>query len=461
MSTVDPGRTTALTRGEIRATASLAAVFAMRLLGLFMIYPVFAAYAHHLRGATPVLIGMALGAYGLTQGLLQIPFGLLSDRIGRKTVICGGFVLFGIGSAVAALSTSIEGVLIGRILQGMGAIGSVVLAMVADFTRDEVRTKAMAIVGMSIGLSFLVAIGIGPALAGWFGVPGIFWLTAALAVLGIVITQSLPAAPAHIVPHRDTEPVPALFARVLGDAELLRLDIAVFALHAILTASFLAVPPLIAQTLHLPANQNWQVYVPVLLASVALMIPAIVIAEKRGRMKEVFLAAIVVIGASLVALALVGTNPLVAIAALVAFFTGFNAMEAMLPSLVTKQAPAGAKGTATGIFSTCQFLGIFCGGAVGGWASGWGGSAAVFEISVVITVLWLAVAVTMRRPGRYTNYAAPLHRANGRDLTKVAADLQALPGVIEVVIARDEGVAYLKIDRSSFDAGAAARIVGA
>ena len=387
-----------LTRREIGATASLAGVFATRLLGLFMIYPVFDAYARHLQGATPVMIGMALGAYGLTQGLLQIPFGLLSDRIGRKTVITAGLVLFGIGSVVAALSTSITGVLVGRIFQGMGAIGSVVLAMVADFTRDEVRTKAMAIVGMTIGLSFLVAIGIGPVLDGLIGVPGIFWLTAGLALAGIAITHSLPQGRASPALHRDAEPARALFARVLRDRELLRLDVAVFALHAILTASFLAVPPLITETLHLSAHQDWQVYVPVLLASVALMVPVILVAEKGGRTKEAFLAAIVVLGASLAVLALEGTHPVVAIAALVAFFTGFNAMEAMLPSLVTRQAPAAAKGTATGIFSTCQFLGIFCGGAVGGWAAGWGGPDAVFEVSVLITVAWLAVAATMSRP---------------------------------------------------------------
>lgn len=460
MSTVDPGRSTALTGRELRATASLAAVFAMRLLGLFMIYPVFADYARELRGATPVMIGMALGAYGLTQGLLQIPFGLVSDRIGRKTVICGGFVLFGAGSIVAALSRSIEGVLLGRILQGMGAIGSVVLAMVADYTRDEVRTKAMAIVGMTIGLSFLVAIGVGPVLAGLFGVPGIFWLTAALALVGIAITLSLPPAPAHVLPHRDAEPVPALFARVVANRELLRLDFAVFALHAVLTASFLAVPPLIAAALHLSDIKDWEVYLPVLIASVVLMVPLIVVAEKGGRMKEVFLAAIVILGASQVALAFAGTQAVVAIAALVAFFTGFNVMEAMLPSLVTKIAPAGAKGTATGIFSTCQFLGIFFGGAVGGWAFGRAGAAGVFEATIILILGWLAVAATMRRPGRYTNHVTPLRGADGQDLTKVAADLQALPGVIEVVVAPDEKVAYLKIDRARFDAAAAARIAG-
>ena len=453
------GSGAALTAHEVRATVALAGVFAMRLLGLFMIYPVFEAYARHLQGATPLMIGVTLGAYGLTQGLFQIPFGLLSDRIGRKTVISIGLVLFGIGSVIAALSTSITGVLVGRILQGLGAVGSVVLAMVADYTRDDVRTKAMAIVGMTIGLSFLVAIGVGPVLDGLFGVPGIFWLTAGLAIVGIAITYSLPAAPAHVVPHRDTEAVPALFARIVGNGELLRLDVAVFALHAILTASFLAVPPLIASTLHVAADRNWQVYVPVLLASVVLMIPAIIVAEKGDRMKETFIAAVVIIGGSQVALAVAGTQPIVCIAALVLFFAGFNVMEAMLPSLVTKIAPAGAKGTATGIFSTAQFLGIFFGGALGGWTFGWAGATGVFELAIGIAVVWLAVAATMRRPGRYASYVAPLGGANGQDFGTLAANLQALPGVIEVAVARDEGVAYLKIDRARFDAAAVARVV--
>lgn len=449
-----------MTQTELRATGALAAVFAMRLLGLFMIYPVFASYARHLQGATPMKIGLALGAYGLTQGVLQIPFGLLSDRIGRKTMIAIGLVLFGIGSAVAALATSIDGVLLGRILQGAGAVGSVILALVADLTREESRTKAMAIVGMTIGLSFVVAIVIGPVLADAVGVSGIFWLTSILAILGIAIAVGAVPRPPRIVRHRDAEAVPALFARVLGDRELLRLDFAIFALHAILTASFLAVPPLLAGSLHLGQGSDWMVYLPVLAASVVLMVPTIIVAEKGGRMKEVFLAAIGVLLASLLALALGGGNAAVAIAALVGFFTGFNVMEAMLPSLVTKIAPAEAKGTATGIYSSSQFLGIFVGGAGGGWALAVGGTAGVFGFAVAFALLWLAVAATMRRPGRYASHLVSLTAVDRRDIGAVAGKLKSAPGVIEAVVVPDEGVAYLKIDRSRFDPTAVARIVG-
>ncbi|MHB8885523.1 MAG: MFS transporter [Methylovirgula sp.] len=446
--------------GELRATGSLAAVFAMRLLGLFMIYPVFAGYARHLHGATPMLIGLALGAYGLTQGLLQIPFGLLSDRIGRKPMIAIGLVFFGIGSVVAALSTSIGGVLLGRVLQGTGAIGSVILAFVADLTREEVRTKAMAIVGMTIGLSFVAAIVIGPLLASIIGVSGIFWLTAVLALVGIAITFGLVPTPARITRHRDAEAVPALFRRVLSDGELLRLDFAIFALHVILTASFLAVPGLLATSLHLTQHTDWFVYLPVLVVSVALMVPAIIVAEKGGRMKEIFIAAIALLTVSLLALALAGGIGAVVVAALLGFFTAFNIMEAMLPSLVTKIAPAGAKGTATGIYSSSQFMGIFVGGAGGGLAFASAGTRGVFGLAMLFALVWLAIASTMRRPGRYSSHLVHLTKIDRQEVSGLEARLRAAPGVIEAVVAPDEAVAYLKIDKAKFDAEAVAGIVG-
>jgi MFS family permease len=397
----------------------------MRLLGLFVIYPSFAAYARHLRGAPPETIGLALGAYSLTQGLLQIPFGLLSDRIGRKILIVAGLGVFGAGSAVAALATSIGGMILGRVLQGTGAVGSVVLALVADLTREEARTKAMAIVGITIGLSFVVAIGIGPLVAYVIGVPGIFWLTAIMALVGIAITYGLVPTPSHIVRHRDAEAVPALLARVLRDHELLRLDFAIFALHAILTASFLAVPPLLFSSLHLAAGRDWLVYLPVLAASVGLMVPAIVLAERSQRMKEVCIAAITTLAASLLALVLAGKVTGVAVAALVGFFTAFNVMEAILPSLVTKIAPAGSKGTATGVYSSSQFLGIFVGGAAGGWALGVGGAAGVFGFAPIAALLWLPLAATMQRPGHYSSYLFLCQLATGgrRERSLIASKL--------------------------------------
>ncbi|HTQ33506.1 MAG TPA: MFS transporter [Stellaceae bacterium] len=449
-----------MTPRELRATGSLAAIFAMRLLGLFMIYPVFAGYAGHLQGATPETIGLALGAYGLTQGLLQIPFGLLSDRVGRKAVIAGGLVLFGIGSVVAALATTIDGMILGRILQGTGAVGSAILASVADLTREEVRTRAMAMIGMTIGFSFVAAIVIGPLVAAAAGVPAIFWLTALLAVVGIAIAGFAVPTPPRLVRRGDAETVPALLGRVLVDGELLRLNFAIFALHAILTASFLAVPALVARTLHLANERDWLVYLPVLAASVVLMVPAIIVAEKRQRMKEIFVAAIILLTASVTALWLIGQFAVVLLAALIGFFTAFNVMEALLPSLVTKTAPAGAKGTATGVYSSGQFLGIFVGGAIGGWALAAGGPRGVFAAAVVLALVWLLVALTMRRPGAYSSYLAPLRTTERGEAGALAARLAAVPGVVEAALAFDEGVVHLKIDRHRFDPAAVARIVG-
>jgi len=447
-------------QSELRATCSLAAVFAMRLLGLFMIYPVFEGFAQHLKGSTPTLIGVTLGAYGLTQGLLQIPFGLLSDKLGRKPIIAIGLGFFGVGSVVAATSTSIAGVLLGRILQGTGAVGSVILALVADLTREEVRTRAMAVVGMTIGLSFLLAIIVGPLLAAAIGVSGIFWITGVLALVGIAITLWLVPTPARVSRHRDAEAVPALFARVLSNGELLRLDFAIFVLHAILTASFLALPNRIATSLHITGANGWMIYLPVLIVSVVLMIPAIIIAEKGGRMKEMFLAAIALLTVSLAALAFAGNIAVVAVISLVGFFTAFNIMEAMLPSLVTKTAPADAKGTATGIYSTLQFLGIFVGGAGGGIALAKAGVTGVFAFTVGLAIVWLIVAVMMRPPGRVASHLVHLKTVDPQEVGALETKLRALPGVIEAVLVPDESVAYLKIDRNRFDPHAVTQIMG-
>ena len=397
-----------MTKQEFRAAGSLAAVFSVRLLGLFMIYPVFAAYARDLSGATPYLIGEALGIYGLTQGLLQIPFGLLSDRIGRKTMIVLGLIMFGIGSAVAASSTSIGGVIIGRALQGAGAVGSVILALVADLTVEENRTKAMALVGISIGASFMVALVAGPIVASFIGVAGIFWLMVGLALVGIAITQFVVPSPRRISVHRDAETVPSLIGSVLRNTELLRLDFGIFSLHAMLTASFLVVPGLLRGTLGVTSHDQWIVYLPVLLVSVAVMVPAIIVAEKHRRMKGVFVAAVAALVVSQTMLYLGAGNLYVLLAALIVFFSAFNVMEASLPSLITKAAPPDAKGTAMGLYSSAQFLGIFVGGIVGGLAHQHGGAAAVFALTAAIALAWLLAAGTMAQPSYLTTRLVPI-----------------------------------------------------
>ena len=383
---------------DLRAAASLAAVFSVRMLGLFMVYPVFAAFARHLAGATPYKIGVALGVYGLSQGALQMPFGTLSDRIGRKTMIVVGLVIFGIGSAVAASATSIEAMIVGRLLQGAGAIGSVVLALIADLTAEKNRTRAMALVGMTIGFSFLVAIVAGPAIAGRIGVSGLFWLMAALALVGIAITVLVVPVPPRPHVQPDAETVPALIRATLRHPELLRLDFGIFALHAMLTASFLVVPGLLRGTLAVSSRDQWLVYLPVLLVSVAVMVPAIIVAERYRRLKSVLVIAVAALAASQLMMAAGGQDAYVLVGGLVVFFSGFNIMEASLPSLVTRTAPPGSRGTATGVYSSSQFLGIFAGGLIGGWVHQAAGTAAVFLFACAVAVVWLLVAATMRGP---------------------------------------------------------------
>ena len=446
---------------EFRAAGALAAVFSVRLLGLFMIYPVFAAYARTLSGANPYLIGEALGIYGLSQGLLQIPFGLLSDRIGRKIMIVLGLLLFGLGSAVAALSSSIGGVIAGRALQGSGAVGSVILALVADLTKEENRTKAMALVGITIGASFMVALVLGPIVAHFVGVPGIFWLMVALALAGIAITELLVPSPRLIRVHRDAEAVPALIGRVLRDKELFRLDIGIFALHAMLTANFLVVPALLRGTLGLPAQSQWLVYLPVLIVSVALMLPAIIVAEKYRRMKGVFVGAVAVLVVSQAMLYLGAGNLFVVLAALIVFFSAFNVLEASLPSLVTKVAPPDAKGTAMGLYSSLQFFGIFVGGVVGGYVHQHGGDSGVFVFTAALALCWLLAAATMAPPSYLTTRLVPIADDKAADVASLAARLRQVPGVAEAVVIADEKLAYLKVDSRVFEAAKAEALTGA
>ena len=445
---------------EFRAAAALAAVFSVRLLGLFMIYPVFAAYAGTLAGANPYLIGEALGIYGLSQGLLQIPFGLLSDRVGRKVMIVLGLILFGAGSAVAAVSTTIGGVIIGRALQGAGAVGSVILALVADLTGEDSRTAAMAMVGITIGASFIVALLAGPVVANFIGVSGIFWLMVALALVGIAITQFVVPNPPRIRVHRDAEAVPALLGAVLRNRELLRLDVGIFALHAMLTASFLVVPDLLRSTLGIGVHDQWIVYLPVLLVSVAAMVPAIIVAEKYRRMKGVFVSAVAALVVSQIMLFYGSGNVFALLAALIVFFSAFNVMEASLPSLITKVAPPDLKGTAMGVYSSLQFLGIFVGGIIGGMAHQHGGSAGVFALTAALAVIWLIIAAGMAQPSYLATRLLPIAENKLSDAAGLVTRLRQVPGVIEAVIIAEENLAYLKVDSKSFDAAMAEAVAG-
>jgi predicted MFS family arabinose efflux permease len=351
-------------------------------------------------------------------------------------------------------------VIVGRVLQGAGAVGGAILALLADLTAEENRTKAMAMVGITIGLSFMFALLTGPIAAGLIGVAGIFWLMVALALIAIVVVAVVVPRPQSLHVHRDAETVPAMLGSSLRDPELLRLNLGIFSLHAMLTASFLVVPGLLHSTLHVDSRDQWSVYLPVLIASVAVMVPAIVVAERYRRMKSVFVAAVAALAASEFLLLAASGNRYTLLAAITMFFAGFNVMEASLPSLVTKTARPEAKGTATGIYSSAQFFGIFAGGIAGGWIHEVAGSRAVFLWSGSLALLWLLAAATMRQPSYLTTRLIRIGAAAETDPEGIVARMRALPGVADAVVVADERLVYLKVDSKRFDAARAQALAG-
>lgn len=446
-------RTTAfrMTRIERRAAISLSSIYALRMLGLFMILPVFALYAEQLGGVTPTLVGLAIGVYGLTQAIFQIPFGFASDRFGRKPVIIAGLLLFAVGSVVAAMSDSIGGVIAGRALQGCGAIAAAVMALAADLSREEHRTKVMAMIGMSIGAAFALALILGPILYAWIGVPGIFWLTAVLALTAIGVVKFIVPRPVHSRLHRDAEPVASQLYMVVRDAQLLRLDIGIFFLHTILTASFVVLPLVLRDMAGLASIDHWKIYLPALLLSIAAMLPFIILGERHRRIKQVFIGAILVLGLAELGLFAFTDSVSGIFIAVVVFFSAFNLLEATLPSLVSKMAPPDKKGTAMGVYSSAQFLGAFVGGSVGGWLHGLYGVSGVFAGCALLAGLWALIAESMRSPRYLASYLVNVGKVGDAEAQRIALQLTQVTGVAEAVVIADDGVAYLKVDRRALD----------
>ena len=443
--------TSPITASEKRAIGSLASIYALRMLGLFMILPVLSLFAEQLDGATPALIGLAMSIYGLPQVLLQIPFGLMSDKFGRKKLIIVGLTLFFAGSVVAALSSNIYGVLIGRALQGAGAISAVIMALVADLTQEIHRTKAMATIGVSIGVSFGVGIILGPIIAATFGgVQSIFWVTAILTLLAIVTIIYVVPNPTQSKLHRDAEFVPADAMAALKNPELLRLDYGIFILHLILMAIFVVVPKLMRNA-GLIAGDEWQVYLPVFVISMALIVPFIILAEKKRQMKKVFLGAIAALLIAVLGFALFHENLVTLIIFLSVFFCGFNLLEATLPSLVSKTAPADLKGTAMGAYSSSQFMGLFIGGLVGGWFNGQFGVTAVFLVCAALALSWLALSFSMKEPRYLANLLISLDVMSEGDARLFADEIRKIIGVAEVVLHHEDAVLYLKVDNQLLD----------
>lgn len=441
-----------MTALELRSTWGLGTVFSLRMLGMFMVLPVLTTYGMALSGATPTLIGVAIGIYGLTQAIFQIPFGLISDRIGRIPLIVIGLAIFAIGSVIAALSDSIWGIIIGRALQGAGAIASVLMALLTDLTREQNRTKAMAFIGVSFGITFAISMVLGPIITNAWGLHTLFWCIAALTVLGIILTLTIIPTPTQHVLNRESSMIKEDFKTVLRNTQLLKLNFSIFTLHALLMSSFV-VMPLIMEKVGISRGEQWKVYLFSMLIAFICVIPFIIYAEKKRRMKQVFLCCISIIILAETVLYFMNLNLYTwgILIGILLFFIGFNVMEAILPSWISKESPAGYRGTAMGMYSTSQFVGTAIGGGLGGKLYDLAGPGLVLICSILIATLWLFISNTMKQPPYVSNLRLELPELTDHQLSVLEQKLYSLGGVTEVVIVPSEHAAYIKVDRQKID----------
>jgi len=445
-----------MNKQEWYVAASLAAVYAVRMLGLFMILPVFALHTESLLHASPLLIGIAIGIYGLTQAIFQIPLGLLSDRIGRKPVIAGGLLIFAIGSVIAALSDNIWIIIVGRAVQGMGAIAAATMALAADLTREENRSKVMSVIGMSIGLSFMLAMILGPLLDQWMGMSGIFWVTTGLAGAGILLIVFVVPQPKQETVHRDAGIVQGYLQRTLKNRALWGINGSVFILHMIMTANFSVLPLIFQDGLGLEGAEHWKIYLPVFVGSFIFSIPLIVLAEKYRKIRSLFLLSIIAILIAQLGFAFGRTDTWLLMLMFLIFFIGFNFLEAVQPSLVAKYSDVDIKGTAMGVFSSAQFLGIFTGGVLGGWVQTQFAYTGVFLLGAAMTLFWILIALNLPKPDFYILRRLKLANPLPSDTKILAADIAQVSGVKQVSISQEEAIAYLKVDKKTLDEAALA-----
>lgn len=437
-----------MTRIETRATAALASIYGLRMLGMFLILPIFAIYAEKLQGGdNHALIGLALGAYGFMQVIFQLPFGMASDRFGRKKLIYLGLIMFAVGSVFAATAQDIYMVIFGRAIQGAGAISAVVTALVADSTREEHRTQAMAMIGATIGVTFAVSLVAGPILNQWIGVSGIFWLTAVLSILAIGVVKFAVPEPLHAHFHSDAQAAPAKIREVLRDTQLLRLNFGTFCLHGAQMAMFMVVPFSIKNSTGMNENTHWQIYLPVLVLSFILMVPAIIYAEKKAKLKPVFISAVALMLLTQIAFMFSLGSLWGIVATLFSYFVAFNILEASLPSLISKMAPVAAKGTAMGIHNTAQSFGMFLGAALGGWLSHSYGNSMVFVFCAALMLIWFGLALGMQAPPSVKTKMFHIQEGyNDEQAAKLVQDIRAMDGVYEVVAIPSETMLMVKLE---------------
>ena len=437
---------------EIRSSLSLASIYGLRMLGMFLILPIFAIYAEGLPGSPSAFqVGLALGTYGLTQALFQLPFGMLSDRYGRKNIIYIGLLLFALGSFVSGYSDDINIIILGRAIQGAGAISAAITALVADLTRDEHRTKAMAMIGATIGITFALSLMGAPVLNRLIGVPGIFMLTGFLSLSAILVVRFVVPTPLTINTSKILKEPPPSFKSILKNKELSRLNFGIFALHAAQMAMFIVVPIALATSGAMDVNQHWKVYLPVLLSSFVFMVPIIIVSEKFNKAKLVFISSIFLM---LIAQLMFGVLINVfwgLVASLFVYFVAFNVLEASLPSLISKIAPPSAKGTAIGVYNTCQSLGVFFGGLLGGFLADQGGSFSVFSFCAILMMLWVGFAFSMKAPPATKTLMFMIKNKSllksPKQLAIVQQQLKKIKGVRDVIILLEEGKVMLKVNK--------------
>ncbi len=434
-----------MTPAERRATWGLGCVFSLRMLGMFMVLPVLTTYGMALSGASETLIGIAIGIYGLTQAIFQIPFGLISDRIGRKPLIVGGLLIFALGSVIAAVTDSIWGVILGRALQGSGAIAAAVMALLSDLTREQNRTKAMAFIGVSFGITFAIAMVLGPIITHAFGLSALFWGIAVLALAAIAITLFMIPTPSSHLLNRESSIVKGSIRKVLSNSRLLKLNFGIMCLHILLMSSFVALPNAMRDAGY-PPEKQWLVYLVTMLVSFVAVLPFIIYAEKQRRMKQVFALCVALLIFAELILWQSGLHLWAILAGIQLFFIAFNIMEAILPSLISKESPAGYKGTAMGIYSTSQFIGVAIGGSMGGWLFSLNGSSAVFLGCLILATVWFLVSLTMKEPPYVSSIRLVIPSDTSGDTAKLETLILSQPGVSEAVVMEKEHAAYIKVD---------------